>query len=288
MLWPDKYTETQAENDREPQKREHKKQNEHKNTTILRVRDIQEQIPSYLRRKDITSLALTSKTVREDVDVDPEWRPRQPYIKKCLMYTEDDEVPEEFKQGCESLFRSIAEFFSRVIVMADKINREIGDNVNFITLVKFDITSFASQSNASQVGQALPGSIFKSTPSGLVFLWYAESKQFQTSTGQRCNNEQVLRAVVEEFWSLWLKPLALQVNAKHLWVPVVEIHRAFTSSATFVGIKDAAMDDAFIEAGNLARGYTLRKKGSSQYYLVHHAIEEDMMRYIEAYDESDW
>ena len=71
-------------------------------------------------------------------------------------------------------------------------------------------------------------------------------------------------------------------------MPVVEIHRAYTSSATFVGIEDSLMDAAFMEAGNLARRYTLRKKGSSQYYLVHHGIEEDMMRYIEAYDESDW
>ena len=202
------------------------------------------------------------------------------------MYTGDDEVPEEFKQGCESLFRSIARFFSRVIVMADEINREKGDNDNFITVVKFDITSVPYASGY----YALPGSIFKSTPSGLLFLWYAESKQWaESSTGQRCNNGEVLRAVVEEFWSLWLKPLALQVNAKHhLWVPVVEIHRAFTSSATFVGIEDSLMDAAFMEAGNLARRYTLRKKGSSQYYLVHHGIEEDMMRYIEAYDESDW
>ena len=28
------------------------------------------------------------------------------------------------------------------------------------------------------------------------------------------------------------------------------------------------MDAAFMKAGNLARRYTLRKKGSSQYYLV--------------------
>ena len=215
--------------------------------------------------------------MREDVDVDPEWGPRQPYIKKCLMYTGDDEVPEEFKQGCESLFRSIAGFFSRVIVMADEINREKGDNDNFITVVKFDITSFPVP-YAYQVGQALPGSIFKSTPSGLLFVWYAESKQFQTSTGQRCNNKEVLKAVVKHFWSLWLKPLALQVNAKHLWVQVVEIHWAYTSSDTFVGIEDRLMDAAFMKAGNLARRYTLRKKGSSQYYLVHHWIEE-------AYDE---